>query len=177
MSADTIAGFPAGARLADLDERCHSDIEDDYGIGGYTARARIFTFPGARIAAVQSDNESALQYDQAADLWSGEGDSLRLPDGRLMPATVGELRAAYPHGLVSSDKGDDSDGVVAYVCEFPRLAFPLGYEPPTPADTGHWPLSAHAIPDSTKLWRIEVWPEKWWRTTAGLCAHMADTPR
>ena len=173
IAADSVAGLPTTRPIAELDRRCASDSVDDYGIGGATAKARIYRFPGGTVAAVQSDNESALQPTQPADLWSAEGDSLRLPDGRLMPATIGELRASYPHGFVSADKRDDSDGVLAYVCAFPRLTFVLGYDTPTPADTGHWPFSARPVPDSIKLWRIEVWPAKWWRTTAGHCAQKA----
>lgn len=170
IAADTIAGLPTDRPIEELDQRCQSDSVDDYGIGGMTAKARVYNFRGGRIAAVQSQRESALHPSEPADLWSAEGDSLRLPDNRLMPATMGELRATYPNGLVSADKGDDSDGVLAYVCAFPRLTFVLGYDTPTPADTGHWPLTAVAVPDSVRLWRIEVWPEKWWRTTAQLCA-------
>ena len=170
VAADTVAGLPTDRPIQELDERCHSDSVDDYGIGGMTARARIYHFRGGRIAAVQSEQESALHYFEPADLWSAEGDSLRLPDGRLMPPTIGDLRAAYPNGWVSADKGDDSDGVLAYVCAFPRLTFVLGYDTPTPSDTGHWALSARPVPDSVRLWRIEVWPAKWWHTTEQLCA-------
>jgi hypothetical protein len=170
VSADTVAGLPTGVPISELDRRCLSDSVDDYGIGGYTGKARIFTFAGATISAVQSDNESALHPYEAADLWSANGDSVRLPDGRLMPKTVGGLRAAYPIGLVSSDKSDDSDGVLAYVCQFPRLVFTLNYDTPTPADTGHWRFDARPVADSTEIYRIEVWPEQWWRTTAKLCA-------
>ena len=173
VSADTVAGFPTGVPISELDQRCPSDSVDDYGIGGYTAKARIFSFTGATISAVQSDNESALHPEQAADLWSAMGDSIRLPDGRLMPKTVGALRATYPNGLISSDKRDDTDGVLAYVCDFPRLVFTLGYDTPTPADTGHWRFAAGSVADSTSIYRIEVWPEKWWRTTAELCAPTA----
>jgi hypothetical protein len=170
-----VAGFPTDRPIAELDRRCASDSVDDYGIGGTTAKARIYRFIGGTVAAVQSENDSALQPAQPADLWSAEGDSLRLPDGRLMPATIGALRAAYPRGYVSADKSDDSDGVLAYVCAFPRLTFVLGYDTPTPADTGTWAFSARPVPDSIKLWRIEVWPKKWWRTTAELCAQKAAT--
>ena len=170
IAADSVAGLPTNRPIAELDQRCHSDSVDDYGIGGMTAKARIYRFVGGRVAAVQSDNESALVPTQAADLWAAEGDSLRLPDGQLMPATIGALRETYPHGFVSADKSDDSDGVLAYVCAFPRLTFLLGYETPTPADTGHWSFSARPVPDSIRLGRIEVWPAKWWRTTAELCA-------
>jgi hypothetical protein len=170
VSADTVAGLPTHAAISELDQRCLSDSVDDYGIGGYTGKARIFSFVGATISAVQSDNESALHPDEVADLWSANGDSVRLPDGRLMPKTVGALRAAYPNGLISSDKSDDSDGVLASVCQFPRLVFTLNYDSPTPSDTGHWPFDAKAVADSTRIWRVEVWPEHWWRTTAALCA-------
>jgi hypothetical protein len=173
VSADTVAGLPTGVPISELDQRCPSDSVDDYGIGGYTGRARIFSFTGATISAVQSDNESSLDLDEVADLWSAKGDSIRLPDGRLMPKTIGALRAAYPNGLISSDKSDDSDGVLAYVCDFPRLVFTLNYDSPTPADTGHWRFAARAVADSTTIYRIEVWPEKWWHTTAGLCAKTA----
>jgi hypothetical protein len=159
VSADTVAGLPTGVPISALDERCPSDSVDDYGIGGYTAKARIFSFVGATISAVQSDNESALHPDEVADLWSANGDSVRLPDDRLMPKTVGALRAAYPNGLISSDKGDDSDGVLAYVCQFPRLVFTLSYDTPTPADTGHWRFDVRSVADSTTIYRIEVWPK------------------
>jgi hypothetical protein len=173
VSADTIAGLPTRVPISELDQRCPSDSVDDYGIGGYTAKARIFSFAGATISAVQSDNESALHPYEAADLWSANGDSVRLPDGRLMPKTVGALRAAYPNGLISSDKGDDSDGVLAYVCGFPRLAFTLNYDSPTPSDTGHWRFDAVAVADSTQIWRVEVWPERRWRAATGLCTRTA----
>jgi hypothetical protein len=175
IAADSVAGLPTDRPIAELDRRCPSDSVDDYGIGGTTAKARIYRFTGGAVAAVQSDNDSALQPTQPADLWSAEGDSLRLPDGRPMPATIGALRAAYPRGFVSADKRDDSDGVLAYVCAFPRLTFVLGYDTPTPADTGHWAFKARPVPDSIHLWRIEVWPEKWWRTTAELCAQKSAT--
>jgi hypothetical protein len=153
----SFGGLPAKASFAELVRSCSASTLDVYGIGGYQAAARVFHFAGAQLTAVQA-HEGSLHYSEAPDLWAAEGDSVRLADGLLMPRTAGELRKRYPLGVVTSDKGDDSDGVRITACRFPGLVFILSYDAPTPAPVGKWPLSAKAVADTTRIFSVEVFP-------------------
>ena len=158
VSADSLAGLPARASLGDLVRACAASTADIYTIGGYQPAARVFPFSGAKLTAVQSKYEGSLHYDEPPDLWAVEGDSVRLADGQLLPRTAGELRKRYPRGIVTSDKGDDSDGVRIISCQFPGLEFILSYSAPTPSPSGRWPLSARAVADTSHIFSVEVFP-------------------
>ena len=157
VSLTSLGGLSAKASLGELVRSCSASTLDVYGIGGYQAAARVFHFAGAQLTAVQA-HEGSLHYSEAPDLWAAEGDSVRLADGLLMPRTAGELRKRYPLGVVTSDKGDDSDGVRITACRFPGLVFILSYDAPTPAPVGKWPLSAKAVADTTRIFSVEVFP-------------------
>lgn len=160
VGTDSLAGLPADATLGALVRACTVSTADVYTIGGDQPPARIFPFVGATLTAVQSTRDGSLRYDEAPDLWAAEGDSVRLSDGELMPRTVGELRRRYPRGVVTSDKRDDSEGVRIISCSFPGLEFILSYSAPTPATVGRWPLSAKALPDTSHIFSVEIFPRR-----------------
>jgi len=98
--------------------------------------------------AVQSKHGlgEALRDDEAPDLWTLEGDSIRLPDGELMPRTLGALRSRYGFAVVDENRaGDDIDGPHARSCRFPYLLFALSV-----MDT------ARRVPDSARVTGVDM---------------------
>lgn len=97
--------------------------------------------------AVQTKNEAdGLKDDEVPDLWTAEGDSVRLPDGALMPRTLGELKQRYGRTSTSENlSGDDIDDPETRPCRFPYLRFIL-----TSDDT------SRTVPDSARITRVEI---------------------
>jgi len=128
ISLDTVASFPTSATLGDHMRRCAFGDTGMYDAVGWQSTGWSFPFAGARILAAQTTRtiDSTVLESQPADLWTAEGDSVRLPDGQLMPHTLGELRTRYAHLLVfEAGTGDDADGPQARACKFPYLLFHL----------------------------------------------------
>lgn len=145
---DTIAGFSTSATLGDLRRRCSVGDSTMYDAIGWQAVAWTFPFSGARVTAVQSRHSygDTVHNDEVPDLWTAEGDSVRMPDGELVPHTLGALRARYGFMIVDQNTdGDDIDGPHASVCRFPYLLFALAVN-----DT------ARHVPDSARVTRVDM---------------------
>ncbi|HKG94526.1 MAG TPA: hypothetical protein VKA84_21610 [Gemmatimonadaceae bacterium] len=159
VTPDTLAGLPADAPISALVARCPGSTVDLFAHGGSQSPARVFRFGGATLVAGQTDYDygDSLRMAESADAWEASGDSVRLPDGGLLPRTVGDLRERYGRGFVTADQRDDSEGVRAYLCRYPHLGFVLDYGERTPAMVGQWPLDARPVADSARIFSIEVW--------------------
>jgi hypothetical protein len=149
VGEDTIGPFPITATLAELVRICPAGDTTLYDAVGFQAMARVFPFVGARITAAQPDHPFGDWIDSTkpADLWIITGDSVRLPDGQLLPRTLGEMRARYGRLVVSDNfaGSDDDDGPGARMCRFPHVYFGLAID-----DT------ARKVADSARVVRIEV---------------------
>lgn len=145
---DTVAGFSTHATLAALRQECTVGDDSLYDAVGCQAVGWTFPFAGARVMAVQSKHGfgEAVHDDEVPDLWIVDGDSVRLPDGQLVPRTLGALRARYGRILVDDNiQGDDVDGPHARPCRFPYLLLALGVN-----DT------ARHVPDSARVTRVDM---------------------
>lgn len=128
ISLDTVASFATSATLGEHMRRCAFGDTGMYDAVGWQSTGWSFPFEGATILAAQTTRtiDSTVLENQPADLWTAEGDSVRLPDGQLLPHTLGELRVRYAHLLVfEAGSGDDADGPQARACNFPYLLFHL----------------------------------------------------
>ncbi len=145
---DTVAGFSTHAPLGALRRQCAVGDSAEYDATGWQAVAWVFPFAGARVMAVQTKHgpDETIHDEEVPDLWIVEGDSARMPDGELVPRTLGALRARYGFALVDENiPGDDIDGPHARSCRFPYLLFALGV-----GDT-----SRH-VPDSARVTRVDM---------------------
>jgi hypothetical protein len=98
--------------------------------------------------AVQSKHGfgETIHDEEVPDLWTVDGDSVRLPDGELTPRTLGALRSRYGFAIVDENTGgDDVDGPHARSCRFPYLLFALSVN-----DT------ARRVPDSARVTRVDL---------------------
>ena len=145
---DTVAGFSTRATLGALRQQCGVGDSVLYDAVGWQAVAWMFPFAGARVTAVQSKHGygEAVNNAEVPDLWTAEGDSVRLPDGELAPRSLGALSARYGFAVVDANiGGDDIDGPHARLCRFPYLLFAL-----STADT------SRTVPDSARVTRIDM---------------------
>jgi hypothetical protein len=155
ITLERVAQFPTTAPLSELERLCSAGDTTLYDAVGWQAPGREFPFPGARITAVQSMfGLGPLQMDAPPDLWVATGDSLRLSDGRLVPRTLGELRARYGRAIADDNvdpNADDFPGFGARSCRFPYIEFKLAFS------------GRGVIPDSTRITGLDmsVPPPSW----------------
>jgi hypothetical protein len=136
---------------------------DTVGVGGTSPAALRFDAPGVTLWAIQTAHEAygdSLHTSEPADLWAATGDSLRFPDGVLIPMSVGALRALDASGVIVVDHGDDGTGSYIVRCKFPALAIIIDNVWPPFAKEGAVPLSQASITDPTKVWRVEIDPRR-----------------
>jgi len=148
VSLDSVAGLSTHATLGALRQQCVAGDSVLYDAVGWQAVAWAFPFAGARVTAVQSKHGfgDLVHDDEIPDLWTVEGDSVRLPDGHLVPQTLGLLRSQYSVTIVDENTGgDDIDGPHARSCRFPYLLFAL-----STTDT------ARQVPDSARVTRVDM---------------------
>jgi hypothetical protein len=148
ISPTRVGLFPTRATTAELDRLCDAGASVLYDAVGWQAPGEEFAFHGARITAVISQAQNRPHLPDVPDLWTAEGDSLRLEDGQLVPRTLGELRTRYGQAVTDDnvDPGaDDFDGFGTVSCRFPYLLFKLGFN-------GHG-----IIPDSARISSLEMW--------------------
>jgi hypothetical protein len=148
VGPDTIAAFPTRAPLAELRRRCMAGDTILHDAVGWQAVAWVFPFDGARVVAVQSKHGfgESLRENEPADLWTVEGDSVRLADGELLPRTLGALRERYGQTIVDANvAADDVDGPHARSCRWPYVLFALAVK-----DT------ARLVPDSARITGVQV---------------------
>ena len=145
---DSVAGFSTHATLGALRQQCGLGEPDRYDAAGWQAVAWTFPFAGARVMAVQTKHSygDSPHDDEIPDLWTAEGDSIRLPDGELTPRTLGALRERYGFAIVDEHIiADDVDEPHARACRFPYLSFALSV-----SDT------ARTVPDSARVTRVDM---------------------
>src|SRR5262249_6751066 len=137
---------------AELHRLCGAGAAMLYDAVGWQAPGEEFPFHGGRITAVLSGAQNRPHARDVPDLWTAEGDSLRLADGQLLPRTLGELRARYGPAMADDnvDPGaDDFDGFSAVSCRFPYLSFKLAFN------------GRGIIPDSARILSLEMWVPPW----------------
>ena len=146
VSFDKIGRFPARAGAAELERLCPAVGDTLYDAVGWQANGRKFPFVGAVVVAIPHQGNSPDSIaDDAPEMWTASGDSIRLPDGRLLPKTVGELRTLGKTYVSKNEGYDDWDGPDARTCRFPELLFKLnGDGLPT------------ILPDSARVTSVEI---------------------
>jgi hypothetical protein len=161
IDSSLVAGMPTDIALGRLGRACPDARLDTVGAGGTQAVALSLTAPGARVSAVQTRYDAygdSIHSREPADLWVATGDSLRFPDGTVMPMTVSALRALDSTGVIVVDHGDDGTGSYVALCRYRFIAFIVSNVWPTLPDTGVVPLSRATPTDTARVWRIEVNP-------------------
>jgi len=146
VSFDKIAYFPARAPASELERLCPALGDTLYDAVGWQANGRKFPFVGAMVVAIphQGGSPDSIPGD-APEMWTASGDSVRLPNGQLLPKTLGELRA-LGKAIVDKNEGyDDWNGPDARSCRFPEILFKLNGDglPKT-------------LPDSARVTSVEI---------------------
>jgi hypothetical protein len=142
--------------MAELQRRCSLGADTLYDAVGWQAPAWMFPFTGAQIVAVQPERSLGQTLgDSVPDLWTAIGDSLRLPDGQLLPRTLGELRTRYGRAIVDDViEGDDIGPPLARSCRFPTIEFVLAA------------TALGKVPDTARITGVEMWVS---RRVPGAC--------
>lgn len=132
--------------MAELSRLCPAAGDTLYDAVGWQADGRKFPFAGAMLVAIHSGAQPDTVPGDEPDMWTASGDSVRLPDGQLLPATLGAVRALGKTSVDDNDaSGDDWDGPSARGCRFPEILFHL--------DGTNMPKT---LPDSARVTSIEI---------------------
>jgi len=155
IGLDTVAGMPANLTIASLRELCSSARVDTLYYAGFSTQALRFDFRGGTIWAVQNiPDTDTLIASQSISSWEAVGDSLRFPDGRLIPRRLGQLRAADSVGYMFINSGDDTEGADVSLCSAPGLGFTFDTLP-APADTSIRPFAGISVTDTLNYKRVD----------------------
>jgi hypothetical protein len=146
VSFDRVAYFPARAPESQLERLCPAVGDTLYDAVGWQANGRKFPFVGAMLVAIPHQGTSPDSIAGGApEMWTASGDSVRLPDGQLLPKTLGALRA-LGKTLVDKNEGyDDWNGPDARTCRFPEILFKLNGD-----------SLPKTLPDSARVTGIEI---------------------
>jgi hypothetical protein len=158
LESATAGGLSLTLTIAELRARCSSARVDTVGVGGTASVALTVAVPGARISAVQSNYEAygdSLHQRERPDLWVASGDSLRFPDGMLIPQTVGSFRTLDSMAVIVVDHGDDGTGSYIVRCRYPFLHAIVSNVWPAFAHSGIVSLLKASPKDTTRIWRLE----------------------
>ncbi len=145
VSFDKVAYFPSRGRMSALARLCPAVGDTDYDAVGWQAPGHKFPFVGAILVAIHSGAQPDTVPADEPDMWTAAGDSVRLPDGRLLPRTLGEMRTFGKTLVDNNEGGDDWDGPSARSCRFPEILFNL--------DGTNLPKT---LPDSARVTSIEI---------------------
>ena len=150
VSLDSVGDFSTRSTLDTLRRQCAAGDTALYDAVGYQTGSWVFPFAGAKVIALLGHGfDQVVRGDEVPTMWILSGDSVRLPDGALVPRTLGELKARYGYGVVSENTGgDDFDGPGARFCRIPFLHFQLETK-----DT------ARVVPDSARIGKSR-WTER-----------------
>jgi hypothetical protein len=145
VSFDKVAYFPARARVSELVRLCPAAGDTLYDAVGWQGDGTRFPFVGAMLVAVHTRSQpDSISIDEPV-MWTASGDSVRLPDGQLLPRTLGALRS-LGRTMVDDNEGyDDWNGPDARTCRFPEILFKLD-------GTG----LPKKLPDSARVTSIEI---------------------
>jgi len=145
VSVDKMAYFPSRARFTELERLCPAAGDTLYDAVGWQADATKFPFIGAMLVAIHSGSQPDMIPSDEPDMWTVSGDSVRLPDGQLLPRTLGALRALGPLSVDDNEGYDDWNGPDARGCRFPDILFKL--------DGTNLPKK---LPDSARVIAVEI---------------------
>jgi hypothetical protein len=146
VSVDKMAYFPSRAPIAELERLCPAAGDTLYDAVGWQASATKFPFVGAMLVAIHSGSQPDVIPSDEPDMWTASGDSVRLPDGQLIPRTLRALRTLGPLTVDDNDaSGDDWNGPDARGCRFPDILFKL--------DGTNLPKQ---LPDSARVISVEI---------------------
>lgn len=155
LGLDSVAGMPTNVAIAALRQRCAAVRVDSVAYAGFASPALRFAFAGATIWAAQNiPNTDTLVESQLVDHWEAVGDSLRFPDGRLIPRRLGQIRATDSLGIMFINAGDNTEGAEVTLCRLPGLTFFFDTLP-APADTSVRPFAAIRATDSLVYRHVE----------------------
>lgn len=178
LTPDTIGGLATRQLIGALWHLCPSARSDTAGVGGTSPSALRIDAPGATLWAIQTAHDAygdSLHQAEPATLWAAEGDSLRFPDGALIPRRVGALRALDSAGVIVVDHGDDGTGSYIVRCKYPELAMVIDNVWPPFADSGVVPLNRASASDTTTVWRVEMGPRHSRTRVIRACAKLRTT--
>jgi hypothetical protein len=178
LDSTLFAGLSITRNLAEVRGLCPQARVDTVGVGGTQPIALTVAAPGVVISAVQTKYEAygdTLHTSEQADLWVAQGDSLRFPDGALIPRSVGAWRSIDSLGVIVVDHGDDGTGSFLIRCKYPRLRAIVNNVWPPFAQSGVLSLRQVSTEDSTSIWRIELDASVLRRDIVAACARAAAT--
>jgi hypothetical protein len=173
VDSGTIGGLSVRSTIAEIRHACPTARADTVGVGGTQPAALSIAVPGVVVGAVQTGHDAygdSLHEREVADLWVASGDSLRFPDGTLIPRRVGALRRLDADGVIVVDHGDDGTGSYIARCKYPWLQLVVDNMWPSFADSGAVRFAKAETNDTTQIWRVEVNPTPVERRVARLCA-------
>ena len=159
LTVDSLGGLSTRSSIGALRELCPNARMDTVGVGGTSAPALRIDAPGVTLWAIQTAYDAygnTLHADEPADLWAASGDSLRFPDGTLIPFRVGSLRLLDSVGVIVVDHGDNGSGSYIIRCKFPDLQIIVDNVWPPFAQTGIVRLAQVSPSDTTQAWRVEI---------------------
>ena len=159
LTADSVGGLSTRSSIGALKKLCPNARMDTVGVGGTSAPALRIDAPGVTLWAIQTAYDAygdTLNAAEPADLWAASGDSLRFPDGTLIPFRVGALRILDSVGVIVVDHGDDGTGSYIIRCKFPDLEIIVDNVWPPFAQTGIVRLAQVSPSDTTHAWRVEI---------------------
>jgi hypothetical protein len=178
IDSGLVGGVSTDLPIRDLQRMCPSARTDTVGVGGTQPIALSIAVPGAVVSAIQTKYEAygdSLHRAEPADLWVARGDSLRFPDGALIPTRVGALRRLDSVAVILVDHGDDGTGSYVVRCKYPRIALVISNGWPTFPDTGVIPFTKVVPSDTTELWRVEVGAYPTDERIIRACSKLRDT--
>jgi hypothetical protein len=180
LASTAAGGLAFTLTIAELRLLCPSARLDTVGVGGTSPVALTVAVPGVSISAIQSNYEAygdSLHQNERPDLWVASGDSLRFPDGTLIPWTVGGFRRLDSAAVIVIDHGDDGTGSYIVRCRYPFLQAIVSNVWPSFADSGIVPFAKVSLGDTTRIWRIEQDPDHPDKRITAACSTAREQPR
>jgi hypothetical protein len=157
LGPDSIAGISMRTPLGELLAKCGGAVVDTVSPGGYQVLSVRIPLHGATVWAV-SDSEpytAHMDLTKRPSFWYASGDSLRFPDGQIIPSRLGPFRKSFPGALLRADNVDDTEGSYIVTCSSPQVSLILGYLPEL-NDTSASRLDARPLPDTLSFWKIRI---------------------
>jgi hypothetical protein len=124
VTPEHVGPLRVGSTMAELDRVCPGAYTELITLGGIQGPGHVFTFPGAKVTA--ADFDCPFDGDCPTGVpgyWLAIGDSVRAPDGAIIPRTIGEARRRYGAIWLINVTGDDATGPDFHICRFSKLYF------------------------------------------------------
>ena len=159
VTGTRIAGLPVTTGLHRLRELCPNARREDPEDAPEEAIGMGIDFPGVRVRATFAASPADSADDSAPVSWAVSGDSIRFPDGRLVPRTLGALRQLDTLGLVEpSDSEFRPDDMLVHLCSYPDLLIVVAPGSTRPAGEGPWTLAEFPARDTARIREVVVVP-------------------